>query len=339
MIMTDEHPVFMNGCYGHRSAKTPAIDRLSATGLTFDAAYCPSPICAPSRAAMMAGRHVHTVEVWDNASEFSAEWPTFVHSLRNGGYLTILSGKMHFVGPDQLHGFEERWTQDIYPASFDWTYSNKDHVAHNKGQNQKRVFDAGIGRSPDMDYDDEVLFRTTYGLRQLARSKSDRPFFLCASFTGPHYPFKAPEKYFNMYTDDDIDLPDIPENFQDFDNEYVKWLRFHGDHHKRVPDEWIKKARRTILARITMVDEFIGHIMDVLAETGYDKNTIVVFTSDHGDMMGEHNLWFKNAAYDWASRVPFIISGPSVKTGRVSETISTLDIGPPLCGMTGIEPV
>ena len=125
LLMSDSHPVFLTGCYGHPHARTPSLDALAARGAVFDAAYCPSPICAPSRAAMLTGRHVHTVEAWDNASPLRSDWPTFAHSFSAAGYHTVLCGKMHFVGADQLHGFDERWTQDIYPTTFDWTRSNR----------------------------------------------------------------------------------------------------------------------------------------------------------------------------------------------------------------------
>ena len=339
LLMSDEHPVFMTGCYGHRSVRTPAMDRLAAKGAVFDAAYCPSPICAPSRAAMMTGRHVHAIEVWDNASPLRSDWPTFAHSFSTAGYRTILSGKMHFVGPDQLHGFDERWTQDIYPATFDWTRSNREGTAMNDGQNIDRVLKAGVGWTPDMAYDEEVAFRTEYGLRRLAQRGATSPFLLCASFTGPHYPYRTPEKYWNLYTDDDVDLPFIPEDYREREHEYVKWLRRHGKFDRLVPDDVCRAARRAILGRVTMVDDYFARILSLLDELGMTDDTIVVYTSDHGDMMGEHGLWFKNAAYEWSSRVPLIVSGPGVPQHRAAEPVSLLDLGPTLCSLAGIEPV
>ena len=339
LLMGDEHPVFMTGCYGHRSVKTPHIDRLADRGTVFDAAYCPSPICAPSRAAMLAGRHVHSIEVWDNASPFRSDWPTFAHSLSAAGYRTILCGKMHFVGPDQMHGFDERWTQDIYPATFDWTRSNRSETAINDGQCIDRVFEAGPGWTPDMDYDEEVVFRAEYGLRRIARHQERAPFLLCVSFTGPHYPYRAPEKYWNMYRDSDVDLPHIREDYAEREHMYVKWLRRHGKFHNLLPDQLCRMARRAILGRITMLDDYIGRLFSLLRETGLDEDTIVIYTSDHGDMMGEHGLWFKNAAYEWSSRVPWIITGPGIPQGRIPEVVSLLDIGPTLCSLTHVDAV
>ena len=340
LLMGDEHPVFMTGCYGHRQVRTPTLDGLAARGAVFDAAYCPSPICAPSRASMMTGRHVHTVEVWDNASPLRSDWPTFAHSFSAAGYHTVLCGKMHFVGADQLHGFDERWTQDIYPATFDWTRSNREAVAVNDGQRIDRVFEAGVGWTTDMDYDEEVMFRAEHGLRRLARPSGDsRPFLLCVSFSGPHYPYNAPQRYWDLYDGVEIELPHIPENHAALENEYVKWLRRHGGFDRLVPDDVCRAARRAILGRITMIDDYLGRILALLRDLGLDDNTIVIYTSDHGDMMGEHGLWFKNAAYEWSSRVPLIVCGHDIASCRIPEPVSLLDLGPTLCSLAGVDPI
>jgi choline-sulfatase len=288
---------------------------------------------------MMTGRHVHTIEVWDNAAPLRSDWPTFAHSFSAAGYRTILCGKMHFVGPDQQHGFDERWTQEIYPAAFDWTRSNRGSVAVNDGQNIHRVFEAGVGWTPDMSYDEEIIFRAEYGLRQLAKRREHRPFMLCVSFTGPHYPYRAPERYWNLYTDDDVDLPEIPEDYRDREHEYVRWLRRHGQFDRLVPDDVCRAARRAILGRITLVDDYVARILSLLHELRMDGDTFILYASDHGDMMGEHGLWFKNAAYEWSSRVPLILCGPNIPSHRVSESVSLLDLGPTLCALAEIKPV
>jgi choline-sulfatase len=249
---------------------------------------------------------------------------------------------MHFVGPDQHHGFEERWTQEIYPTTFDWTYPSRDGVyvpPEGTGQSLHRVYKSGIGWTPDMDYDEEVLFRTLYGLRRIARQDDRRPFLLCASFTGPHYPYYAPEPYWNLYTDDDIELPHIPEDFKKGEHQYVDWFRQYAHLEEPVPEEVCRRARHAMLGRISMLDDYLSSILDALKTSGLDKETIVLYTSDHGDMMGEHGLWFKCTAYEWSSRVPLIVSGPGIPQHRVEEPVSLLDLGPTLCSIAGIDPV
>lgn len=338
IIMGDEHPYFLAGCYGDEVIRTPNIDQLAREGVVLDASYCGSPICAPSRASMMTGRYVHVHEVWDNAAPLRSDWPTFAHSFSNAGYNSILSGKMHFVGPDQLHGFSERWTQDIYPATFDWSNSNRDSVYVNTGQNIDRVMEAGPGRSGDMDYDEEVLFRTKYGLRYIARKQRSKPFIMCVSFTGPHYPFKAPKEYWDMYSDKYIKLPKLPKDFMDKESMDLQWARKMGKFETLVPDSTARKARHAIMARVTMIDDYVGQIVSLLKELGLYENTIIVYTSDHGEMLGEHGLWYKNTALEASARIPMIFSGKNIpKNKRISEPNSLLDMGPTLCGLAGIN--
>jgi choline-sulfatase len=339
LLMGDEHPVFMTGCYGHQLVQSPTIDALAASGAVFDAAYCASPICAPSRAAMMTGCHVHRIGVWDNCSPLNCDWPTFAHAFRAAGYRTILAGKMHFVGPDQLHGFEERWTQDIYPADFRWVRSHHPEPPINPGQNVDRVYESGEGWTNDMDYDEEVAFRTEYGLRQSRRVRDDRPMLLCVSFTGPHWPFKAPKAYWDRYRDEDIELPRVPADYRNHEHPYVAWLRRHGKFDHLVPDPICRRARHAVLSRITMLDDYLARIQRAFNDARDANNAYTLYTSDHGDMMGEHGLWFKNAAYEWSSRIPFVIQGPGIRPQRISEAMGLLDVGPTLCGLAGVSPI
>lgn len=338
VLMGDEHPYPLVGCYGHPHVQTPTIDALARTGTVLDAAYCPSPICAPSRAAMLTGCHVHRIQVWDNASPLACDWPTFAHRFRAAGYRTVLAGKMHFVGADQHHGFEERWTQDIYPADFRWTRPHTPEPPVNQGQNIDRVFEASEGWTEDMDYDEEVAFRTEYGLRQSTRQHDARPLLLVVSFTGPHYPFRAPAPYWQRVREEDIALPWLPPDWRAREHAYVGWLRRHGKFDRLVPDDVCRRARRAILARVAMVDAYLARVLAAFtAARGTGGYT--VYTSDHGEMLGEHGLWFKNAAYEWSSRVPFVIAGPGIPVGRLAQPVSLIDLGPTLGGLAGVPPL
>ena len=159
VIMADQLAPQFTGTYGHPQVKTPHMDALAARGMRFDAAYCNAPLCAPSRFSFMSGQLVTRIAAYDNASEFPATVPTFAHYLRLAGYRTCLSGKMHFVGPDQLHGFEERLTTDIYPADHAWTPDWEmpderiDHFYHN----MDAVKTAGVAATTfQMEYDEET---------------------------------------------------------------------------------------------------------------------------------------------------------------------------------------
>ncbi|MCL7454327.1 MAG: sulfatase-like hydrolase/transferase, partial [Anaerolineae bacterium] len=183
--------------YGHPVARSPNLERLAEEGVTFESAYCSSPLCAPSRASLVTGQLASRIGAYDNAAAFPASVPTFGHYLRDQGYYTCLCGKMHFVGPDQLHGFEERLTTDIYPAGFGWT-PDWDHPERRLSwyHNMLSVVQAGTClTSNQLDFDEEVAFQAVRKLYELAREPAGRPFCLLVSFTHPHDPFAITPEY------------------------------------------------------------------------------------------------------------------------------------------------
>ena len=194
IIMADQLAPHFTGAYGHKVAKTPYIDALAARGMRFDAAYCNSPLCAPSRFAFMSGQLISRIAAYDNASEFRATVPTFAHYLKALGYRTCLSGKMHFVGPDQKHGFEDRVTTDIYPSDFAWTpdWEAPDERIDKWYHNMQTVKESGVAVATfQTDYDDEVGFAARRWLIEQGRDHAageGAPFALVASFIHPHDP-------------------------------------------------------------------------------------------------------------------------------------------------------
>ncbi|MCA1969199.1 MAG: choline-sulfatase, partial [Rhizobium sp.] len=279
--------------------------------------------------------------VYDNAAEFASDIPTFAHHLRNAGYQTSLSGKMHFVGPDQLHGFEERLTTDIYPADFGWTpdYSKPgeriDWWYHNLGS----VTGAGVAEiTNQMEYDDEVAYHATRRLYDLSRGQDERPWCLTVSFTHPHDPYVARRKFWDLYEDCPALDPTVPAIPYDAQDPHSKRLMDACDHTAfAISDEDIRRARRGYFANISYVDEKIGEILDVLERTRMADNTAILFVSDHGDMLGERGLWFKMNFFEGSARVPLMLSAPGLKARLVAEPVSTLDVTPTLAGLAGID--
>jgi choline-sulfatase len=192
ILMADQLTAGALPAYGNRTAKTPHIDALAAGGVVFETFYCNSPLCAPSRFSFLSGRLPSEIGAYDNAAEFPAQIPTFAHYLRLAGYQTVLSGKMHFCGPDQLHGFEERLTTDIYPADFGWTpdwtrFDERPTWYHSMDS----VTQAGpCARTNQIDFDDEVVFSARQKLfDHCAQRRDRRPFCLLVSMTHPHDPY------------------------------------------------------------------------------------------------------------------------------------------------------
>ena len=215
-IIADQMAAQFLSVYGHGVTKTPNLDRLAKSGVVFENAYSSSPLCAPARATIMNGLLPSRTGVYDNAAEFPSSIPTWAHYLRLQGYKTCLSGKMHFVGPDQLHGLEERLTTDIYPADFGWTpdWRLKQERIDWWYHNMTSVLQPGIAEiTNQLEYDDEVAFLAVRKIYDYARFEPGKPFCLMASFTHPHDPYAARAKYWNLYRDEDIDLPRVPRHF------------------------------------------------------------------------------------------------------------------------------
>ena len=307
MIMADQLPARTVRAYGHPLVRTPHLDALAATGTLFEAAYSNCPICAPSRASMCTGRYVSGIDAFDNGSDFPPSIPTFMHHLRRAGYEVLLSGKMHFIGPDQMHGFERRLTPEIYPSSFVWTPDWRRGAYPNPGTAMDQIAEAGLCTwNMQLDYDEEVSFRALEALRDLARrQEADRPFFLCASYTHPHEPFTATREWWDLYDHDTIDMPTVPAMPLARMHPYDQWLQIHHMVDTHAPEaEHIRNARHAFYAMVSTFDHQVGRLLSELERLGLAENTVVLVTSDHGEMLGEHGMWFKRTYLDPSTRVP-----------------------------------
>jgi choline-sulfatase len=325
--------------YGGVQVLAPHLQALANGGTVFDAAYCNSPICAPSRFSMMTGRLPTAIGAYDNASELPAGTPTLAHFLARRGYQTILAGKMHFIGPDQLHGFAERLTTDIYPADFAWT-PNWAAGPRDKpsGISMLNVLQAGpCVRSLQMDYDDEVEHLAVQRLYDLARDPQRKPFFLAASFSHPHPPYTAGQPWWDRYRHDRIDMPAVPPIPVDQRDIHSQWL--HASHSadvQPVSDEQVRNARHAYYANISYIDDKVGRLLQALHDCGMSENTVVVFTSDHGEMLGERGMWYKQTFFEPSARVPLVVRHPDAnRLRRVASPVSLVDLLPTLMDWTG----
>ena len=328
--------------YGGSLAQTPNLDRLAAGATVFERAYCPFPLCAPSRAAMLTGQLASSVGVYDNGAELPATTPTLAHALRLGGYHTAVAGKMHFVGPDQLHGFEQRLTTDIYPADFDWTPDWQRSLDRPLPwyHTMESVLDPGVcAAAMQTDYDQEVSFHAARKLFGLARHRPDQPFLLFASFTNPHDPWEVPERFWRRYRRERIPAPSVPAMaLADADPHSRRLRAMCGVDRVQLTDAQIRRARHAYLAAVSYLDERVGEVLDALHESGLAQRTVVLFCSDHGEMLGERGLWYKMSFYEQSARVPLIVRVPGGDPRRVAEPVSLLDVVPTLLELAGVGP-
>jgi choline-sulfatase len=336
IVMADQMAPAFLPIYGHPLTRAPNMEALAQCGVVFESAYCASPLCSPSRASFMAGLLPSRTRVYDNAAEFSADVPTFAHHLRLRGYRTVLTGKMHFCGPDQLHGFEERLTTDIYPADYGWTPDwDHPHERPSWYHNMSSVALAGVClRTNQLDFDDEVAFTAERAIFDFARSNDRRPFLLVASFTHPHDPFAVPRRYWDLYREEDIEMPSpAPESLDPHSRRLRHVCAMDAE---PVSETQVRNARRAYFGAISYVDDNLGRLTEALRSSGLGEDTIVILVSDHGEMLGERGLWYKMSFFEGASRVPLVVASPGrFSPTRIAASVSLVDLLPTVVDFAG----
>jgi choline-sulfatase len=337
LIMSDQHSPHVLGCAQgkvehaaslFRVVRTPTLDRLAERGVSFTNAYCANPLCVPSRMTFLTSRHCSDIRVWTNSCRLQSDIPTFVHHLVNAGYETILCGRMHFVGPDQRHGFERRIIGDVH--------AKLEHIpVSTTGQTADGVKVAGPGRTAYSRYDEEVTRVCCQFLESWDRNPGDRPFFMTVGYVLPHCPFIAPKRLFDEYFGK-VDVPQLPEGYHDSLHPFMQSWREHRSVDE-LTDEQVRTARAAYYGLVTLMDELIGDIISTLEKTHFGEDTLIVYTSDHGEMAGEHRMWWKSSFYEGSVGVPLIFSWPGhLAEGRtVIDVTSLLDIGPTLVELAG----
>jgi len=342
IVMSDQHNARVAGCYGDPIVRTPNMDRLAAQGVRFDRCYCPAPVCVPSRMAFMTGRRPGENGVTSNPDILSSAIMTWPGRLTEAGYHTALIGRMHFEGPDQFHGFETTVTalrhwrgnrpvenQQVTPRVPTWSYWSP----------RESVIDlSGSGRT-FVQFRDEVV--TRHGVEFLedqAKGDDERPFAAVVGLYNPHPPYVGRRDLFDYYHDrvevSDDTLDAMPGYLADYYRTYHNW-----ETPEPIPEDAKRRALAAYYANVEHVDEQLGMVLDALDRTGLAENTLVIYCSDHGDMLGRKGAWGKNMMYDDAARVPMIARLPDADPGnRVSRTCCNLrDLGNTFCNIAGTD--
>ncbi|MDD9986015.1 MAG: sulfatase-like hydrolase/transferase [Spirochaetaceae bacterium] len=360
VLMTDEHAAQFAGTYGHPFIATPGMDRLACEGVTFDAAYCNNPLCVPSRLSFMTGRYTHRCGGWDNSTALPVDAVTWPYLLRAQGYEAVLSGKMHLIGPDRLHGFERqlavdlhadlvhpvyRWAEGVPEAAEPWSgvtrtgsrvpeHGRRFGAEVDADAPMEQPVETGPGTTPEIEADDLAVERAIEFLH--TREGADAPFALCVGLIAPHYPFVVPEPFFSQYFPEHADLPELPPGHPQELSPASQRLRrafgFHGH-----TDDQVRRARAAYYGLVSYADSKLEALLDVLDRTGLADNTIVVHTSDHGELLGEHGLWRKMSFYEQSARVPLQIRWPGrgVAGERIPACTSLVDVTATLVDAAG----
>jgi choline-sulfatase len=329
-IHSDQHSPFVMGAYGDALVQTPNLDRLAGEGVVLDACYCPSPICVPSRMSALTGRYPHENRVWTNSHILDSAIPTLAHAMGAGGYRPALVGRMHSVGPDQLHGYAERLVGDHGPNQPGGRGADHGELSGTAGPARVSLSKSGPGQSAYQVHDEDVTAAAVhwldrYAVRQRAGQETD-PFSLSVGFMLPHQPFVARQQDYALY-EGRMTMPRTPEPFSNDLHPHLRAWR-EGCGIVEVSDDEILRARTAYWALVTCMDRLIGQILEALRANGLDNNTLIIYTSDHGEQVGEHGLWWKQTFYEDSVRVPAILSWPGQLSAgaRCDRVCSGLDL-------------
>ena len=346
-LMSDEHSFrFLSSRpyeNGGEPCRTPTLDGLIERGANFDAAYCQMPLCTPSRISLLAGRHSHRCGAWSNSSVLDPEIPTFASHLGQHGYATATIGKMHLGGSPQHAGFQTRPYGDFGgPCAH-----QSDPLDIYDPENQRpgmamrsRTLDVGVSQIPESMLQEQLVARESVAyLRQQRHAHPDQPWLLYASFSRPHFPLTAPRRFFERYYPEGVTPPRVGRTGDSVDHPMTLGA-IKGFRTGEIGAEEMMKARAAYFACVDLLDEIIGDFLAVLQRDGLLDNTVIVYTADHGELAGEHGLFWKNTWHEAAVRVPFIFSLPEHRRGELAPTkitapASLADTFPTLCGLTG----
>ena len=325
VIMSDEHNAAVMGCAGNKIVQTPNLDSLAARGVVFDACYTNSPLCVPSRLSFTAGKYASRVSAWNNDCWLpSDETPSIARIMNDAGYFSGLCGKMHYDATRRYGFTDVGGNMNKDPKTGRGGRRDPDDLADRPGLSGRfdQFHPAETGGVMPHD------LAVTRGAVEFLRSwkPADKPFFLIAGYLAPHFPLIVPQKYWDAYKDK-VPMPVIPPGYLESLPRNYKHLRV-GFHVEHVPAEIVKKGRELYYGLTQWLDERIGQVLTALAESPAGADTVVIYTSDHGENMGQHGLWWKNCVYDTAARVPLIVSSPSRFAGaqRRAGACSLVDV-------------
>ncbi len=331
LIMVDEMDGRKMGCAGWENMHTPNLDALAERGTIFDSTYCASPLCVPSRASFVTGRHVHEIHCWDNGAPFDDSWETFAHRLQQQDVPVTTFGKIDFVEPCSDHGFEDT-EFDSHREIGDICGLFRNPVCRRKG-GRERLENAGakdISGNVDVQrYERSVDSRSS-------REALPGPWVPWSGYRNPHFAHYAPEEYYDLYPEDEVEFPEVGDLSRL--NQLNRDLRYHFEVDELIDEETWMKNIRGYHGLISYVDNFVGGLMDTLDEEGLADDTVVIFTSDHGEMLGSHGMWWKCAPFEPSVRVPLIMAGPDIEAGqRIERPVSQVNLFPTIVDAAGCE--
>jgi choline-sulfatase len=337
-INSDQHSPRVLGCYGNPVVQTPNLDALAARGTMFRNAYCPTPICVPSRASLATGRYAHTIDSWDNGTPYvGTEAQSWGHRLSEQGHKVTTIGKLHYRKVGDPSGFDDqRLPMHVLEGVGD-IYGCLREAMPVRPHSRAQIFEAGPGEVEYTRYDRAT---TQEAIRFLADEapRHEKPWALFVSLTFPHFPLKAPQEYFDLYPLDTVPMPVQwrPEEWSP--HPFQAWQRQIQALDEPVDEAAIRKAIAAYYGMVTFLDHNIGRILGALEASGQADDTRIIYTTDHGEQLGEHGMWWKSSMLEASVGIPLIVAGPEIPAGKVSNTnVNLVDCFPGIVEAVGAE--
>jgi choline-sulfatase len=339
MIMSDQHGREYSSPYGHPLVKTPNLDALARRGTRFANAYCNSPICVPSRASFATGDYVHKTGYWDNAQPYDGRTQSWGHHLIVKGHEVTAIGKLHYRSKDDFNGFsQEIDTMHIVEEEGDLIglLRNPPPV---RGSNPSLAADAGRGESTYTQYDRLITSQAQSWLQEISQKSRVKPWVLFVSFVCPHFPLIAPDEFFDLYPPETLPLPELYHQRQGTEHPVIQGIKSCLNEDDYFTEEKVRIAVAAYYGLVSFLDHNIGKILGTLEHTGLANNTRIIYTSDHGESLGNRGIWGKSVMYDQAVTVPLIMAGADIPANKVIDTpVSLVDLYPTILEAVGETP-
>jgi choline-sulfatase len=339
LIMSDEHRPDALGCAGHSTVRTPTLDGVAEAGTRFTSAYCSSPLCVPSRASFATGQYVHEISYWDNATPYDGAISSWGHHFEKHGIDVTTVGKLDFV-PDVDDGFADqrvpahRETPDVHGLHRDPPIQREN--------SRSRIEAAGPVPNGEAWYCEREATKTREAIEFLEARADERddnsatePWVMSVNYILPHFPLEVERRYYDQYPTAEMDLPiDYPAADE---HPILDELRHHFDG-RGVDEETLRRTRAAYYGLCTALDDYIAQLLAALDRTGLAEDTLVIYTSDHGEPLGDHELWWKCCMYEPSVGIPLIFRDPGVEEGITFDSpVSLLDLVPTIAECVGIE--
>ena len=324
VIVADELRRDVLGCMNNAVVRTPNLDALAARGTVFDRAYTPSPICVSARAALATGQYVHRTGHWDSAAPYYGDPVSWMHAVRDQGVRVRSFGKLHFRSSADDNGFVEEFLPMHVVGGRGWTVGllRKDPPAFDGAA--ELAADVGEGESDYTRFDTAIADKASDWIA--IRSKNAAPWAAFVSFVAPHYPLRAPKQFLDLYDPAQIPMP-IGRGEVGQTHPELKHIAGFFDYDRYFSPERAAAARAAYYALVSFMDDCVGRVLSALEASGQADDTCVIFTSDHGEMLGDHGFWAKSVMYEGSVGIPMIAAGPGFAAGhRVATPVSLVDI-------------